>query len=520
MSALEALFYMMWRGLAIGVIISAPMGPVGILCIQRTLDKGRKAGFYTGVGAAISDLFYCLLTGFGLSFIEEFLEENSSVIQLAGSAVLIAFGIYLFRKKNAGQFRHAMPPQNISAQKNVLAGFLFTFSNPLILFLIIGLFARFNFLMPEIQFYHYMVGYIFIFAGALGWWWLVTFSIDKVRAHFNLGSMIIINRVIGSVILLFAIVGIVGSVMDLMGGSKANAREIYLNPRRGFGQLESSDTLQIGASDADFSITAKVTSAKKQPWGMWIGKEGRGVRFDFCNAEATDGITSHPAVRITATDADGHLLATAEGDIGKDLTYGQNCWQIKRKGNEITLLGGHHGLKEMIKTEAPDMMYIEELSFIKPARKNLFTLHEAIVEIYEDGKASTLNPWGDSELLSEYLERSEDPKEGYWMVLDRSLEETLLRMGGEYKLAMVKAFDGYDLIYIDGARTSASQWRAGMRKAHLSQSGISNVWNVVWIDSEGKEIKNSVKGQFDASDILTIQFPYQNSSIRLSRVND
>ena len=83
---------MIWRGIAIGIIISAPMGPVGILCVQRTLEKGRRTGFYTGVGAALSDLFYCLLTGFGLSFIEEFLTRNSNIIQLIGRLVLIAFG--------------------------------------------------------------------------------------------------------------------------------------------------------------------------------------------------------------------------------------------------------------------------------------------------------------------------------------------------------------------------------------------------------------------------------------------
>lgn len=51
MGLLESIFYMMWRGIAIGIIMSAPMGPVGILCIQRTLDKGRRTGLYTGVGA-------------------------------------------------------------------------------------------------------------------------------------------------------------------------------------------------------------------------------------------------------------------------------------------------------------------------------------------------------------------------------------------------------------------------------------------------------------------------------------
>ena len=218
MSLIESIFYMIWRGLAIGILISAPMGPVGILCIQRTLAKGRATGFHTGIGAAFSDLFYCLLTGFGLSFIENFIEHNQNIIQLIGSAVLIGFALYLYKKNPAGSLRTpSSEPERISPQKNILGGFLFTFSNPLILFLIIGLFARFNFLMPEIKFYHYIVGFISIFAGALLWWWVVTWFVDKVRSHFNLRSMWLINRIIGSIILIFAIVGIVSSILNMTG---------------------------------------------------------------------------------------------------------------------------------------------------------------------------------------------------------------------------------------------------------------------------------------------------------------
>lgn len=205
---------MLWRGLSIGFMISAPMGPVGILCIQRTLNKGRRPGFFTGFGAAISDLLYCLITGFGLSFIEDTLKENQLWIQLFGSIVLFAFSIYLFKKNPSKSLRK--PDNNkTSDRKDILGGFLFTFSNPLILFLIIGLFARFNFLLPEMKFYHYIVGYIAIFLGAIGWWWIVTYFIDKVRAHFNIRSMWLINRVIGVIILLFSLVGSISSIIDL-----------------------------------------------------------------------------------------------------------------------------------------------------------------------------------------------------------------------------------------------------------------------------------------------------------------
>lgn len=206
----------LWRGLAIGILISAPMGPVGILCVQRTLNRGRRVGFFTGVGAAISDLFYCLLTGFGLSFIEEFLQRNQNVIQLAGSLALVAFGIYIFRKNPARTLRAPDTPERGSAAKDILSGFLFTVSNPLILFLIIGLFARFNFLGTGTRFYHSIGGFAAILAGALGWWWIVTFFVNKVRSHFNLRSMWLINKIIAIVIFGFAAVGLYTSLTALL----------------------------------------------------------------------------------------------------------------------------------------------------------------------------------------------------------------------------------------------------------------------------------------------------------------
>ena len=217
MGFFESLFYTVWRGFAIGILISAPMGPVGFLCIQRTLYKGRKTGLFTGIGAAISDLIYCILTGVGLSFIEEFLERNQNIIQLIGSVVLIAFAFYLFKKNPASSLKtHSQEENNLSPHKDILGGFLFTFSNPLILFLIIGLFARFNYTIPEISFYYYIPGYIAIFFGAIVWWEFVTFTVNKLRAHFNVRSLWLINKIIGGVILIFAIVGIYTGITNLV----------------------------------------------------------------------------------------------------------------------------------------------------------------------------------------------------------------------------------------------------------------------------------------------------------------
>lgn len=203
----------MIRGFAIGVLISAPMGPIGMLVIQRTLCKGRWPAFFTGIGASVSDLFYCILTGAGIAFITDFIEQQQLWLTLLGSVVLVIFGIYLFRKNPTRQLRRGCPTDGNNYWGDVVSGFLLTVSNPLILFFIIGLFARFNFLLPEFRFYHYISGYLSIAAGALSWWFLVTYVVDKMRGHFNVRSLYLVNRIIGSLLIVF---GVVGAVMAAM----------------------------------------------------------------------------------------------------------------------------------------------------------------------------------------------------------------------------------------------------------------------------------------------------------------
>ena len=211
---MENLIYVLIRGFAIGVLISAPMGPIGMLVIQRTLDKGRWPAFFTGIGASISDLFYCVLTGTGIAFITDFIASQQFWLQLLGSVAIAIFGIYLFRKNPSRQLKRTDMPEASSNWKDVVTGFLLTVSNPLILFFIIGLFARFNFLLPEFRYYHYFAGYLSIAVGALAWWFLITLLVNKMRAHFNVRSLYLVNRIIGSLLLVFALIGTLTAIVD------------------------------------------------------------------------------------------------------------------------------------------------------------------------------------------------------------------------------------------------------------------------------------------------------------------
>lgn len=209
----ENLLYILPRGLAIGALISAPMGPIGMLIIQRTLSKGRWPAFFTGIGAAISDLLYCLLAGFGISFITDIIERHQFALQVFGSIVLAIFGFFLFRKNPTRSLKTA-EVDNRSYWGEFISGFFLTFSNPLILFFIIGLFARFNFILPEYIILHYIWAYLTIFGGAIIWWYLVTLLVSKLRSRFNVRSLRLVNRIVASILIALAVVGVVLAIVD------------------------------------------------------------------------------------------------------------------------------------------------------------------------------------------------------------------------------------------------------------------------------------------------------------------
>lgn len=535
---------MLWRGFAIGVIISAPMGPVGILCIQRTLDKGRAAGLYTGIGAAISDLFYCLLTGFGLSFIEDFLESNQSVIQIVGSVVLVIFGIYLFRSNPARTLKK--PEDNhVSKKRNILNGFLFTFSNPLIIFLIIGLFARFNFMLPEIKFYDYIIGFGCIILGALGWWWMVTFFVDKVRAHFNLRSMWLINKITGTIIILFGVVGIITSIVALAGAGTRDP--IYLNSRNGFNNIISVGTpltldakngparQSIPLDESDFTLEFRARNINNFAAKKYRYQDSTGNRMSVIHPAwtitfpgvGTDTITIRirtlddpldyliePYIRVTACCGNS-LLSEVDISEGMDKFTDWNAYQFSLDNGEFKMRAGNREYRDLLDFQLSGFRPSELIFTAEPGgflEIDWIRIENFGPEMPEP--AYMVNP----DSLRSYYVRSKDPIEGYWEVFDRMLEEDYARPGGKYRLAILKVDNGYDMIYISGAEKNPELWMAGMLKGRLEAETFKNIFNLIWYDVDGKRIEGEAVAEFTAPGSLSLQYPYLSSSMRLRKV--
>lgn len=214
--ALDSIF----KGLIIGVVASAPMGPVGVLIIQRTLNKGRWYGFVTGLGAALSDLIYALLTGFGMSFVSFIVNDPSPtkrvVLQIAGSILLFVFGLYTYKTKPQTTLPHKAGAKKGSLMQNGFTGLILTLGNPLIIFLFVALFARFSFVIPVDDAgphpFEQMLGFLSIIVGALGWWLGVTYSISKVRAKFDVNRIWMLNHIIGIIVMVVSLMGVLFTI--------------------------------------------------------------------------------------------------------------------------------------------------------------------------------------------------------------------------------------------------------------------------------------------------------------------
>jgi len=204
-----------FKGILIGMIASAPMGPVGILCVQRTLKKGRSYGFVTGIGAALSDIIYAAITGFGMAFVMDFVnnDQNRFYLQIIGSVVLLVFGFYTYRTDPTKKM-HQSGQEKGTLTYNLMTAFLVTLSNPLIIFLFVALFAQFAFVLPQHPF-EMLVGFASIVGGALLWWWGLTWLVDKIRTSFDKQGIRLINQIIGVAVIVVSVIMLLGTVTNL-----------------------------------------------------------------------------------------------------------------------------------------------------------------------------------------------------------------------------------------------------------------------------------------------------------------
>ncbi|SKC14912.1 Threonine/homoserine/homoserine lactone efflux protein [Alkalitalea saponilacus] len=194
-------------GMIVGFSASVPLGPIGVLCIQRTLQRGRLSGFVSGLGAAVSDTIYAIIAGFSLSFIVAFIEEHVIWMQLIGATVLIILGVHIFRSNPAVQLRRQRRRKS-SYLQDFFSTMLLTISNPLALFLFLAFFAGLRVVDPAMGLAGQLTLVGGVLIGASSWWLLLTTIVGFFQAAVNLRRLFWINKIAGATIIVLVIIAL------------------------------------------------------------------------------------------------------------------------------------------------------------------------------------------------------------------------------------------------------------------------------------------------------------------------
>jgi threonine/homoserine/homoserine lactone efflux protein len=195
-------------GIILGFSIAAPVGPIGVLCIRRTLAEGRASGLASGLGAATADAIYGCVAGFGLTFISSFLVNQQGWLRLVGGAFLCYLGIRTFLGRPADQ---AAP-----AQGNGLIGaygstFLLTLTNPMTILSFTAVFAGLGMADTGSDCGSAAVLVLGVFIGSTLWWLGLSSIVSLFRTRFDARALRWVNRASGIIIAgfgLFALLSI------------------------------------------------------------------------------------------------------------------------------------------------------------------------------------------------------------------------------------------------------------------------------------------------------------------------
>ncbi len=191
------------KGFCVGVCASAPVGPIAILVIQKSLSKGHKAGFVSGLGASVVDTLYAFIAIFALAFAQQVIDRHQSLILIVGGAVLSIVGLNMaysnpFRKMKADGESSVSP-------KDFGQAVAMGFSNPMAIFVMLTLFAFFGLADDAPHNWRIAPIILSVSAGSVSYWFSVSWLLSRFRKRFKMNTILIISRVTGAIVVIIGI---------------------------------------------------------------------------------------------------------------------------------------------------------------------------------------------------------------------------------------------------------------------------------------------------------------------------
>jgi threonine/homoserine/homoserine lactone efflux protein len=196
------------RGLMIGFSIAAPVGPIGILCIRRTLAKGGRSGFVSGLGAATADAFYGMVAGFGVTMISNYLVSQQKWLKVVGGIFLLYLGVKMFFRKPAAE---PVKLESTGLVSDYGSTFFLTLTNPATILSFTAVFAGVG--LAGSAGNHAAAGLLVagVFLGSALWWLLLSGGTSLFRQRFDSRKLRFVDWISGAILCAFGLIALLSS---------------------------------------------------------------------------------------------------------------------------------------------------------------------------------------------------------------------------------------------------------------------------------------------------------------------
>ncbi len=191
---------MLLKGIILGLTVSMPLGPLGIVLINRTIKRGILAGLFSGLGLAAADTLLAILSGIGYAVIMAFIKEERFIISILAGLIIIGVGLKVLLSNPVRDFRNR-EKANKTLWRDFYSAFVFSVSNPYTIFIFVAFYSGVHIngnVRPELVPFFLIPG---VFIGAIAWWFFLGYFVSRFKKRIRLRLIVRVNLVAGIVII-------------------------------------------------------------------------------------------------------------------------------------------------------------------------------------------------------------------------------------------------------------------------------------------------------------------------------
>lgn len=204
------------KGFFVGLAASVPMGPIAILVVQKTLSKGHRSGFFTGLGASVVDTLYAIVAIFALAFAQSLIDKHENIIYLAGGLILILIGLSMALSNPFRNKKKVDGKKSSFSSTDFLQAIAMGISNPMAIFVIFALFAFVGITDQTPRSWNVAPIILSVSAGTVVYWFFFSWALSHFRDKFSLRTILWASRVMGAIVIIVGLVLVGKGVFNVL----------------------------------------------------------------------------------------------------------------------------------------------------------------------------------------------------------------------------------------------------------------------------------------------------------------